>query len=484
MQKRGVKAAIVLLFTAYFLFVTHDGLHAPFAADDMQAIHIYFHPSPVRFFVSQIMLWRGYFRPMNGFFYLPLFLTRGLDPAPYHAVLLVLLWIGAYQLYRLARALGADEWTAAAAALIACYHGGMANLYYNTVYVGDVFCGIFYWATLALYAGVRGKGGLLSRWQMTAFLLLYLCALNSKEMALTLPAMLLAYEWLFHGVPPRQWKELREWLGGPGRGFCFAALLDAICVYGKAFGSYGLMKNPAYRPVYSWARFADFQERYLSNLFYQVERLNGWATLAIWVVVTYMAWRRNRPVLRFCWFYVLLTPIPVMFLIGREQANLYVTLAGWALLAATLFTDWLRSAARVISEEPLFRRIGEARAHALLYALGLLAAAYGAWSFKEKWIVSAIPKLSPVTAQAISQFQAVKPKLRPGGTVIFLDDPWHGGFDMALIAELWFRDRKVQVYLNQQTPVTPAEIAKADAVFTWTNDALVPVSPDPAIPGH
>ena len=475
---RWRKPAIVLLFTAYFLFVARDGLKAPFAADDIQAIYTYWHPSPLRLLVSQFMLWRGYWRPMVGFFYLPIFRVWGLNPAPYHAVLLLLLWIGAYQLYRFARALGSGELAAAAAALVAGYHGGMANLYYNTVYVGDVLCGIFYWAAFAHYARIRATGRLLSGGQAASFLGLYLCALNSKEIAATLPVMLLAYEWLYHGPPPLRWKELAGWLRGPGWGLCLAGMLNVVYIYGKAFGPYGLMKNPAYRPVYSWARMVDFQERYLSNIFYQVYRLDGWATCAIWLAVTYWAWRRRRPILRFCWIYVVVAPLPIEFLIGREQANLYVTLAGWAVLAATLFVDWLPGAARVLSGEPLLRRLSQPWWRGLLAAAGLVAVAWGTWRYKETWVVSAIPKLSPLTAEVLAEFRATNPRVGPGAMVVFLDDPWPGGYDMAFIAELWFRDRKAHVYLNRQEPLTPQEIAKADAVFSWIDGKLVEIRAD------
>jgi hypothetical protein len=49
---------------------------------------------------------------------------------------------------------------------------------------------------------------------------------------------------------------------------------------------------------------------------------------------------------------------------------------------------------------------------------------------------------------------------------------------MAFIAELWFRDRKAHVYLNRQEPLTPQEIAKADAVFSWIDGKLVEIRAD------
>jgi hypothetical protein len=472
---RWRKPATIILFLAYFLFVAWDGRKAPFAADDIQAIHTYWQPSPLRLLTSQFLLWRGYWRPMVGFFYLPIYEVWGLNPAPYHAVLLLLLAIGAYQLYRFASALGSGELPAAIAALIACYHGGLANLYYNTVFVGDVLCGIFYWAAFAYYARIRASGRLLNGGQTAAFLGLYLCALNSKEIAVTMPVMLLAYEWLYRRPPPLRWKEVAGWLRGPGRVLCLAGLLNVVCIYGKAFGQYGLMKNPAYRPVYSWARFADFQERYLSNIFYRLDRLDGLATCALWLVITYFAWRRNRPILRFCWIYVVLAPVPIEFLEGRGQANLNVTLAGWAVLAAALFVDWLPGAARVLSGEPLLRRLGEPRLRALLALAGMIAIAWGTWSYKETWVVPTIPKLSPLTAEVLAQFRAMNPRVRPGATVVFLEDPWPAGYDMSLIAELWFGDRKTHVYLKQKQALTPIQIAHADAVFSWKDGRLVRV---------
>ena len=470
-----LKLAKILLFAPYFLVVAWDGLKAPFAADDMQAIHTYWHPSPLRLLTSQFLIWRGYWRPMVGFFYLPIFRVWGLNPAPYHAVLLLLLAIGAYQLYRFARALGSGELPAAIAALIACYHGGLANLYYNTVYVGDVLCGVFYWAAFAHYARIRATGRLPSRGQTAAFLGLYLCALNSKEIAVTMPVMLLAYEWLYHKPPPLPWKEFAGWLRGPGRVLCLAGLLNVVYIYGKAFGPYGLMKEPAYKPVLSWERIADFQVRYLSNIFYQVNRLDGLATCALWLIVTYFAWRRNRPILRFCWVYVVLAPLPIEFLIGRDQANLYVTLAGWAVFAATLFVDCLPGAARVLSGEPLLRRLGQPRLRAMLALAGMIVLAWGTWNYEQTWVVSAIPKLSPLTAEVLAQFRAMNPRVPRGATVVFLEDPWPGGYDMLFIAELWFGDRNTHVYLNQKQALTPIQMANTDAVFTWKEGKLVRV---------
>jgi len=473
---RRWKPACALLLAAYFFVVSWDSLKAPFAPDEMRNIWWYWHPSPWRLLVSQFMLWHDWSRPMGGLFYVPIFLAFGLNPVPYHAVLLLLLLAGAYLMYRFARVLGCAELPAAMVALIACYHGGLSNLYYDTAFVFDALCGLFYLAAFVYYARIRSSGSLLSPGQTAAFLGMYLCALNSKEMAVTMPFVLLAYEWLYHAPPPWPWKALAKWLRGPGSVVCWAAAMDLVFIYGKRFGPNGIMEISAYRTVISRGQIVDFQERYLGDIFYHLPRFEWLATLLIWLVVTYFVWRRKRPVLRFCWFYVLLTPLSIEFLEGRDQACLYVCLAGWAVLAATLFTDWLASATRVLAAEPLFRRLGPRRVRAVLAAAGMMLWGLGSWRFKQTEIRAAIPSLGGQTTEVLAEFRATNPRVRPGATVIFLDDPWPGKmFHMSFIAELWFRDRKTQVLLNQMSHFPPEEIDKADALFTWRDGKLIRV---------
>src|SRR5262249_38139256 len=143
-----------------------------------------------------------------------------------------------------------------------------------------------------------------------------------------------------------------QWLRGPGRVLTWAAFINLVYIWGKRYGQYGLMKNPAYSPVFSWQRFLDFQERYLGNLFYHLPRFDWPATCLLGLLVPWSGWRRPRRLLRFCWFWAVLTPLPIMFIENRDQACLYVTLGGWGVLAVTLFLDLVPAASRVIGGEP------------------------------------------------------------------------------------------------------------------------------------
>jgi hypothetical protein len=250
-------------------------------------------------------------------------------------------------------------------------------------------------------------------------------------------------------------------------------------IYGKRFGPDGLMNGPssAYKPVLSWDRIADFQQRYVGDIFYHLPRFEALATLLIWLAVTWVAWRRNRPLLRFCWVYILVTPLPVELIIGRDQACLYVCLAGWAVMAATLLTEWTSWAAqRLAASDADFRRLGQDRLRTVLAAAAMLLFALGSWRYKQVEVAPAEPALGQLTFDVLAEFRAMNPHVRPGATVVFLDDPWpNAGFDMAFIAELWFRDRNTRVFLNQVSHLPPEEIAKAGAVFTWRDGKLIRV---------
>ena len=305
---------------------------------------------------------------MGGLFYVPIFHFAGLNPVPYQVVLLLLLAVNVYLIYRFARLLGCGELAAGLAALVACYHGGLPNLYYNAAFIYDILCCFFYLCCLVLYIRIRNSGRLLTFGQTALFLVLFLCCLNSKEMAVTLPPVLLVYEWVYHRPAGRKPGVLLAWLRGPGRVIVAAGVLDALDVYGKLFGPDALANAEAYHPVYTLRRVYDFQKMHLDNLLLRWHY--GWGgILALWAVLAYLAWRRaGRPALRFLWWFLILTPLPIEFLVGKSQACLYVPMVGWAIFAAVVLVDLAAALARVCERHPLFQRSGPSRMMAAILA--------------------------------------------------------------------------------------------------------------------
>src|SRR6185436_20210568 len=98
--------------------------------------------------------------------------------------------------YYLSRRLASSPSIAFLAVLALCYHPRLAGLVFVGAFIYDVLCGFFYFAALAYYVHVREQDVSLRPVQLFGFLALYICALNCKEMAVTLPVIVLIYEFL------------------------------------------------------------------------------------------------------------------------------------------------------------------------------------------------------------------------------------------------------------------------------------------------
>jgi hypothetical protein len=451
-----------LLLGAWFLYFSRDVLGVRFSPDDMMNIDHYWSPGLGRLIASQFLIWRGYYRPMGGLFYLPILAGWGLNPVPYHVVLSVIVALNVYLVYRLARLLGAGEWAATLAALVACYHAGLGNLYYNTAFVYDALCGCFYLASLVYYCGIRSRDRMLTAGQTAIFALLFLCALNSKEMALTLPGVLLAYEWVYHLRGRRRFSVIGV-----------ACVLTLFDVYGKWFGVDALAGMEGYRPVFTWKRFADYQKTFVGDTVFW--HTGGWGLILFWASMSYLAWRPGaRPILRFCWLFLLFTPLPIAFLPGKSQACLYIPMVGLAVFAAVILVDLAGVLAEVLAGEPIFRRAGR-------YSLfaGLIGAAIFFWGrqnlrCQRVEVKPVMAALGDQTWQVIEQFRAVNPHVKPGSHVVFLHDPF-AEWDMLFIADLWFRDHSVTVHLQRLAPLADGELAGVGAVFDYRDGQLLPV---------
>src|SRR5580704_3988372 len=83
-----------VLVAAYFSYFVADTVSVHFAPDDMMNMATYWQLTPGKILMSLFMPWRGFYRPAAALYYVPLHYYFGLNPAPYHTVLLLVLIIG------------------------------------------------------------------------------------------------------------------------------------------------------------------------------------------------------------------------------------------------------------------------------------------------------------------------------------------------------------------------------------------------------
>ena len=115
---------------------------------------------------------------------------------------------------------------------------------------------------------------------------------------------------------------------------------SGVYLYGKAFGPDAMMQSGAYRPELSLHRIFAFEKASMDSLFLTWQTFNWQGVVFVWLLLAYLAWRRPRPVLRFCWIFLMLPPrcrSPCWK--ARGAACLYIPLAGWAVFAAIVLTD-------------------------------------------------------------------------------------------------------------------------------------------------
>jgi hypothetical protein len=273
---------------------------------------------------------------------------------------------------------------------------------------------------LTYYIHIREKGVFLQPMQWVGFLALYVCALNVKEMAVTLPVIVLIYEFLKYpgGVEPPKFS---RWVLRGASPALVAGVITAIYCYNKIYGSgfvgnfsaqvvdyrskaTGLDRGIAallefYTPRYSWHRFIESNARYVSELFYLVPRhvLSGEMLLAIWALLFAYAFLRRDRALKLMAFWVIITPLPLAFIFPRGGGRLYIPLFGWAMIFAKVAWDLIT----LLYESFTLLRQSAGRPPELRQLSGGAATDHIPWA-PIRAVVRGTGKMSPVTFQTFA----------------------------------------------------------------------------------
>ncbi len=467
---RLLRAGFALLILVYFAHFAGPSLGGTLNEDDPMNIYWYWSRGPWQLLRNLPLFFTTYQRPIGGVYFYSLYHFFGLDPFPYHVALVILLLINTFLAYRFGRLVTGSELAGGLTALAAAYHAGMPQLAYQPAFAFDVLCFLFYMLALTYYLSIRSRGLLLGKRQCAAFLLLYVCALDSKEMAVSLPVVVLLWELIQH-PPSRLWgKTAFRWLAHEGLPALGGGLLTLVFILGKSFGADALVRMPAYRPAFTWQRYWESTVRFVNEIFYAAGAapfFNAGRVALLAAAILWAAWRfRSRRVL-WLWCFVWVTPLPITFVPGRGGGCLYIPLAGWAALCAMAFAAICRAASRAKALRWLPQRAA--------VSIVLLAGVALFWAKTERQHAIVFPGVlrpAEMTRSAIEQVRSLQPRIRPGSKVYVLQSPFPG-WDMKFIMELVWRDRSVDVMLADKTPLPPSEIERMDYVFSFEDGKLV-----------
>jgi hypothetical protein len=464
-------AAIVAALPLWF---ARSGLLVYLTGDDTMNIYKAWREPHYRILLENLFYFTPAYRPMGSLVYRLLYDLAGVNALPFRIVCFALMLGNLYLLYRTAAAISTKE-TGLLAALFGSYNAAFIDLYYNTGTIYDLLCFTFYFLALGLYVHVRKMGQYLNTRTLIVFLFLYVCALNSKEMAVTLPAILFVYELVFgrdvHAVQSPGHRVSR-W--GPA---VLTAVLAVPYVLGKFASPSPLTGNDAYRLHLGLRTYFRALGHYLEIFALPPGSLNLSASILILLLLGTIAILGRRRSLLFAWLFILITPLPVAFIGLRGGYAIYVSTFGIALFLAVSIVESRRALARFVtgSDGPLAfetRRLMQFDTFVACLVFLLI--------FHNSRPLGDVSLEDNRLRSLAMQIRAIQPKINSTGRILFLDDPFPIE-DWAPLSwlRLYYRAPDLVVDRIKRMPQMPDrnEIESYDCIFTFDEARLSRVKP-------
>ena len=475
--RKLLDAVSIVVLIGYFLHFALPALRGGFREDEMMNIATYWRAGALKSLWANVLFWTPFYRPGGALYYLPLYHFFALDPLPYRIVQIGILAASIPIVYYFSRCLASSRSVAFLAVLALCYHPHLANLVYVGAFIYDVLCGFFYFAALAYYIRIRAKELPLRPTQLLGFLALYICALNSKEMAVTLPVMVLIYEFL---KSPRwtSWKAFVYWGWHSAAPPLIAGLLTAIYIFGKTRGSSALIKLEPYRPRYSWHQFTSANAKFVGELLFAPHAVTPTILLILWILVFIYAFLRRDRTLQLMAFWIVIVPLPIAFLLPvRGGGSLYLLLFGWVIIFAKVAFDLVS----LISRSSIF--VGDLSPRVLRVAATILLGSTLAFftQRENQRYAMAWLKVGAKTSHVIQALQSLNLHPAPGSSVLLLPEriPFQNQWNVFFIASLVWNDRSLRIWLEGAHKLTPQQVANMHYIISLSEfQARVVRSPE------
>jgi hypothetical protein len=276
---------------------------------------------------------------------------------------------------------------------------------------------------------------------------------------------------LYH--PPGDWRfaSLRRWLLLEGWVPVVAGAVAVLFVVGRSIGPQALLHNGAYRPSFTLAQFL-LTSRHFAGDFTGMPDWPAWAVLLLWAALAAIAAVARSRVLGFAWLYLLLSPLPVAFILPRGAAQYYVCVFGWMLYAAVVL---VRIATFFTRGMPLPEWWLTRARGAVLFVVSM-AILYSAFKPLGYAGIASVTAVAPLNRAMADQLHAAAPAIRHGSRLLFLNDPLSPDiFDLLFLVRLSYSDPSIEVSRVKQMPQPPneREIASYDYVFDYRDGRFV-----------
>ncbi len=437
---RALAALVVVLLLLVF---AGDGLRAHLTGDDLMNSYQYWsHPTSQLIQESVVFYPAEVSRPLGALFYGPLFTLFGLNPLPYRVVCFALLIVNLILLYLFCQRLTHSREIATLACVLGAYHAHLDELYYNSGTIYDLLCFAFYYGALIYYLRIRRAGSYPGLLQLLVLLTLYLPSLSSKEMAVTLPLIVIIYELIFHPPSRLSPANLGRWSLREGRFLWPSIPLTIVYVFSRISGPNRMVTNAAYHPDVTLRAFMAGWAHYLYSLFYTSVIFDSAKVIILWAALLIIALIARRRELLFAWAMIMVGVLPVIFIAPRGFYAIYMTLPAWYLFLSVCLVR-LRD---VLVPYPNIRSSAfSAPARQLILFVPIVLLLLAAHRSEKARFPPPLPAASLV--RSINEhLTANYPSMVPGARILFLSDPLDPyDWTLTFLFRLHYRDKEIQV---------------------------------------
>ncbi len=464
-------AAIVASLPLWF---ARSGLFVYLTGDDTMNLYKAWREPYYRILLENLLYFTPAYRPMGSLVYRLLFDLAGVHALPFRLLCFALMLGNLYLLYRTAAAISTKE-TGLLAALVGSYNTGFIDLYYNTGTIYDLLCFTFYFSALGLYVHARKAGQYLKPRTLVYFLILYVCALNSKETAATMPAILFCYELVFgraRYAVQSPGHRVSRW--GPT---VLTPVLTLPYVLGKFSSPSPLVENDAYRLHLGLRTYFRALGHYLEIFGLRPDTLNIAGSVLILVLLGTIPILGRRRSLVFAWLFILITPLPVAFIGLRGGYAVYIATFGIALFLAVSIVESRKALARFVTgnDGPL-----AFESRRLLQFDTFMACLVIILVFHNSMPLAGVSSEDKRLWSFAMQITPVQHKIDSAWRILFIDDPFPPE-DWAPLSwmRLYYRAPDLVVDRIKRMSQIPdrSEIDSYDCIFTFAEARLIRLKP-------
>ena len=468
-----VFAAVFIGF--YFLYHAHRGLRAEFTHDDLMNCFGAVSSPPSTLVADILVFFRPSrtFRPLGTLVYRGAFDFSGFDLRPFRFLVLILLALNIFLTYCVARRLTHSREIGIIAALVNSYHLNLAYVYYSTGFIYDVLCFFFYFSALAYYLRVRQTGRPLRPHQLLLFCGLYVLALDSKELAVSLPVVIAAYEVLYLQALPRG-REFLRWLWRDFGPAWLTALMTLAYVAGRVLGPGSLGQVGAYQVKVSAMVYLQQAGHYLGEWLYAPGFFSWWKTLAIMIALLLLALLARSRALGLCWVLYFAGVLPVAFIPARGLNAACIPVVGLVVFVSTLAVLYRDALLRLVFNV-LWRPLGQALLFAAVAGFMLLV-----HPDCKQLFIDYQPEYREIRTVR-EQLSWLHPRFPAGSRILVANDAFRGDtWDIFFLFQLLYRRDNLVVDIFGKFNPKPdaASLARYDYLLSFENGKVVEIKPD------